>query len=84
MLFEQGWFGLLAFAGLTALALYRLARPSPGLDLAGVAGRLVERGPLFDSLLDAPRLAALMGALLLLGAGYRWDEHRRHNAAGKA
>ncbi len=89
VLFEQGWFGLLAFAGLTALALYRLARAGwrghrlAWTWLASLVG-LFSVG-LFDSLLDAPRLSALLVAWLLLGAGYRWDEgHRRQNKAGLA
>jgi hypothetical protein len=78
VLFEQGWLGLLAFAGLTVLAVRRLARAGwrghrlAWAWLASLAGLLTVG--LFDSLLDAPRLATLLVALLLLGAGYRWGD----------
>jgi hypothetical protein len=74
VLFEQGWVGLLLFAGLTALALTRLARAgSRGhrlawVWLASLAGLLTVG--MFDSLLDAPRLATLLVALTLLGVGH--------------
>lgn len=74
--FEQGWLGLLAFAGLSLTAVLRLARAGwrghrlAWAWLASLAGLLTVG--IFDSLLDAPRLAALLVALLLLGAGYDW------------
>jgi hypothetical protein len=87
VLFEQGWFGLLAFTGLTALALYRLARAGwrghrlAWTWLASLVG-LFSVG-LFDSLLDAPRLSALLVALLLLGAGYRWEGQANSGGPGR-
>jgi hypothetical protein len=77
VLFEQGWLGLLAFAGLTALALTRLARAGwqghrlAWAWLASLTGLLTVGT--FDSLLDAPRLATLLLAFMLLGAGYDWE-----------
>jgi len=74
--FEQGWLGLLAFAGLTLAAVVRLAREGwrghrlAWAWLASLAGLLTVG--MFDSLLDAPRLATLLVALLLLGVGYDW------------
>jgi len=81
VLFEQGWLGLLAFASLTALALTRLARAGwRGHRLAwawfaSLAGLLTVG--MFDSLLDAPRLATLLVALILLGVGYEWEPSNR-------
>lgn len=75
-LFEQGWLGLLLFAGVVSLALYRLAQAAwngrrlAWVWLASLLG-LLSVG-LFDSLLDAPRLAALLVALILLGIGHDW------------
>jgi len=77
VLFEQGWLGLLIFAGLTALALYRLAvagwrgQRLAWVWLASLLGLLTVG--MFDSLLDAPRLATLLVAFMLLGAGYDWE-----------
>lgn len=71
LLFEQGWLGLAAFLALTLLALVRLARAAWGGErsawvlLAALAGLLTVG--VFDSLLDAPRIATLLVALLLLG-----------------
>ena len=42
--------------------------------LASLAGLLTVG--MFDSLLDAPRLATLLVALLLLGVGYDWRDRR--------
>jgi hypothetical protein len=78
--FEQGWLGLLAFAGLTLAAVARLAREGwrghrlAWAWLASLAGLLTVG--MFDSLLDAPRLATLLVALLLLGVGYDWRDRR--------
>lgn len=77
VLFEQGWLGLLLFTGLTALALSRLAGAAwrgqrlAWVWLASLLGLLTVG--MFDSLLDAPRLAALLVALILLGVGYDWE-----------
>jgi hypothetical protein len=76
--FEQGALGVLAFTGLVLLAVVRLAREAwrghrlAWAWLASLAGLLTVG--LFDSLLDAPRLATLLIALILLGAGYDWRE----------
>jgi hypothetical protein len=76
LLFEQGWLGLGVWAMLTILALTRLARAGwqghrlAWALLASLAGLLTVG--LFDSLLDTPRLATLLVATVLLGAGYPW------------
>jgi len=76
VLFEQGWLGLILFSALTLLALARLARAAwrgarlAWVMLAALAGMLTVG--LFDSLLDAPRLATLLWAFLLLGGGLPW------------
>ncbi len=81
VVFEQGWLGLLLFAGLTALALYRLAvvawrgQRLAWVWLASLMGLLTVG--MFDSLLDAPRLATLLVALTLLGVGYDWAPSRQ-------
>jgi len=73
LLFEQGWLGVVLFAGLLAGAATRLLRGAKAADalapalLAAFAGFLVVG--LVDSLLDAPRLALafyLMALLALL------------------
>ena len=82
VLFEQGWLGLLLFTTLTTLALYRLAKAGwrghrlAWAWLASLTGLLTVG--MFDSLLDAPRLATLLVAWTLLGAGYDW-EPRTHS-----
>lgn len=75
LLFEQGLVGLLLGAGLVSLALGRLligtARDhplAPALSMALVGFLLVG---LFDSLIDAPRIAFLFLTLLALGLGLR-------------
>lgn len=84
VLFEMGWLGLIGFVGLSLLAFRRLARAAWGGHrlawtwLASLAGLLTVG--LFDSLLDAPRLATLLVALLLLGAGYEWRASARGGA----
>ncbi len=86
VLFEQGWVGLLLFGGLTALALYRLARAGwrghrvAWAWLASLAGLLTVG--MFDSLLDAPRLATLLVALTLLGVGFEWERSARASRTG--
>jgi hypothetical protein len=76
VLFEQGWVGLILFSTLIVLALYRLARAGwqghrlAWAWLASLLGLLTVG--MFDSLLDAPRLATLLIALSLLGAGHDW------------
>lgn len=83
VLFEQGWVGLLLFQTLTGLALYRLARAGwrghrlAWTWLASLAGLLTVG--MFDSMLDAPRLATLLVAWSLVGAGFDWESrHTRH------
>lgn len=82
VLFEQGWGGLLLFMTLTAVAFYRLARAGwrghrlAWAWLASLAGLLTVG--MFDSLLDAPRLATLLLAWLLLGAAHDWEPQRSH------
>ncbi len=81
LLFEHGWLGVLAFAALTVVAATRLARAGwrgnrlAWAALAALAGMLTVG--MFDSLLDAPRLAAWLIALLLLGAGWHWRDPGR-------
>jgi hypothetical protein len=90
VLFEQGWVGLMLFAALIALAIYRLIRAGwrghrlAWAWLASLVGLLTVG--MFDSLLDAPRIAMLLVALLLLGAGWRWSDRRppgRSSSFGK-
>jgi glycopeptide antibiotics resistance protein len=71
LLFDQGWFGMLAFAGLILVACFTLARSAwksgglyAGASLASVAGFLCVG--LFDSLFDAPRLITLFFLILVL------------------
>lgn len=77
VLFEQGWLGLILFATLTLLALARLAQAAwrgtrlAWAILAALSGMLTVG--MFDSLLDAPRLATLLWAFLLLGGGLPWS-----------
>ncbi len=74
--FELGALGLALFAGLSLLALARLSRAAwrgekaAWVLLASLAGLLTVG--MFDSLLDAPRLAILLVAFTLLGAGTPW------------
>lgn len=81
LLFEHGGLGLLTFAALTIVAVTRLARAGwqghrlAWAWLASLLGMLTVG--LFDSLLDAPRLAAWLVALLLLGAGWHWRDTGR-------
>ncbi len=76
VLFEQGWLGLMLFTGLVVFALTRLARsawsgePLAWAWLASLLGLLTVG--MFDSLLDAPRLATLLTAFCLLGIGYKF------------
>ena len=81
VLFEQGWVGLILFSAVIALALSRLARAGwqghrlAWAWLASLSGLLAVG--MFDSLLDAPRLATLLLLLLLLGCGQPWVERTR-------
>jgi hypothetical protein len=78
VLFEQGWVGLILFVSLTSLAVYRLAKAGwrghrlAWAWLASLAGLLTVG--MFDSLLDAPRIAMLLVAMLLLGSGWNWRD----------
>ncbi|MBU1666720.1 MAG: hypothetical protein KKG92_15200 [Gammaproteobacteria bacterium] len=81
LLFEQGWLGLALFTTLMLLALARSAHAAwNGSRLAWVVlaslSSLLTVG-IFDSLLDAPRLATLLLLLLLLGGGLPWAERAR-------
>lgn len=93
VLFEQGWVGLLIFAGVTLLALTRLAREGwkghrlAWAWLASLSGLLAVG--MFDSLLDAPRLATLLVAMTLLGVVPPWRlshsrSRRRHKRTASA
>lgn len=81
LLFEQGWVGLLLFTGLILFALARLGRvawrgePLAWVWLASILGMLTVG--MFDSLVDTPRLAALLVAFSLLGAGHDWSDPGR-------
>lgn len=81
VLFEQGWVGLLLFTTLTGLALYRLAKAGwsghrlAWTWLASLAGLLTVG--MFDSLLDAPRLATLLLAWIFIGAAHDWAQRGR-------
>ena len=85
VLFEQGWVGLLLLTGLIGLALYRLGKAGwrghrlAWVWLASLAGLLTVG--MFDSLLDAPRLATLLMAWTLLGAGNDWPPIRVRSGA---
>jgi hypothetical protein len=69
ILFDQGWFGLLAFVSFIATALYRAAEATwsgsvvSGTVLAALCGFLVVG--LFDTLIDAPRFLFLLVTLAL-------------------
>ncbi|MDO9227566.1 MAG: O-antigen ligase family protein [Pseudomonadota bacterium] len=81
VLFEQGWLGVTLFGVLTVLTLARLARaawagtPLAWVLLAALAGMLTVG--MFDSLLDAPRLATLLWAFILIGGGLPWSAMSR-------
>ena len=74
VLFDQGWFGLVAMGLLVMLALVRALRNAAGGDrmavasLAALVGFLV--GAVFDTQIDAPRILLLMLLLAFL-ACYR-------------
>lgn len=67
VLFDQGWFGLLALAALAALAIGHAARHVwrgvllPGAALAALSGFLA--GGFFDTQIDTPRFLLLLGLL---------------------
>jgi hypothetical protein len=81
LLFEQGWVGLLLFTGLILFALARLGRvawrgePLAWVWLASILGMLTVG--MFDSLVDTPRLAALLVAFSLSGAAHDWTDPGR-------
>lgn len=86
VLFEQGLFGLALWSGLLVTVLVRLTfgagRRHPlapavvgGLVAFGVVG-------LFDSLIDAPRIAFLFYAMLALGLGLRAPSRRPRGSGG--
>ena len=68
LLFEQGWFGMSTFAGLSLLALslllrsLRASRPEGAVLLTAIVGVLFVG--LTESLLDAPRIAFLYYLLI--------------------
>lgn len=76
LLFDQGWFGVIAFASILAAALGSSGRLAwrgdltQGAALAAMLGFLVVG--CFDSLLDAPRVATLFFLLLGLGTAAAW------------
>ena len=76
VLFDQGWFGLLALGALTILAMARATRRmlrgevAAGVSLAALSSFMVVG--VFDTLLDAPRYLSLLRALLFACA-YRPD-----------
>jgi hypothetical protein len=78
--FEQGWLGLAAFMALTGLALARAGKaawrgqPLAWVLFASLVG-LLSVG-LFDSLLDAPRLALLLLGFSLLAVAPPWAARR--------
>jgi hypothetical protein len=69
ILFDQGWFGLLAFVSFIAAALYRCGRATwagdvvSGTLLAALCGFLVVG--VFDTLIDAPRFLFVLVTLAL-------------------
>lgn len=81
VLFEQGWVGLLLLTSLIGLALYRLGKAGwrghrlAWVWLASLVGMLTVG--MFDSLLDAPRLATLLIAWTFLGASYESNSKKR-------
>ena len=83
VLFEQGWVGLLLLTSLIGLALYRLGKAGwrghrlAWVWLASLAGMLTVG--MFDSLLDAPRLATLLLAWTFLGASKNWEPRPSRN-----
>lgn len=74
LLFEQGWLGVLLFSLIMCLALVRLARPTsdgalePTVWLAALCA--LGTVGVVDSLVDAPRLALLVYAVLFVGAAW--------------
>jgi hypothetical protein len=80
--FEQGMFGLLAWAALWLSAAIAVVRRSGDLPAAALAAAIAFFAVgCFDTLLDAPRLTVLAGLVLwlILGAG-----ERRPAAGGRA
>jgi hypothetical protein len=76
VLFDQGWFGLLALGALTILAMARATRRmlsgevAAGVSLAALSSFMVVG--VFDTLLDAPRYLFLL-LTLLFACAYRPD-----------
>ena len=81
ILFDQGWFGLLAFGSIFAVVLHRAVRATwsgdvvSGTLLAAICGFLVVA--IFDTLIDAPRFLFLLVTLALF-AGLRTNRHSLH------
>jgi hypothetical protein len=86
--FEQGWLGLLAVGSLMLAALATLARAVPRGDAAACATLAAISGVLvvgfFNSLLEAPRLMALVVLLLCLGAGWPGSRAMRRQVPSAA
>lgn len=98
IVFEQGWLGLAAFLSLAGLSLSRLTRAAwqgqtlAWVLLASLAGMFTVG--LFDSILDAPRIALLLTGFLFLGAAPPWSfkvkpskrrrRHRHDEAASRS
>jgi len=80
VLFEQGVFGLALWASLVVTVLWRCTfgagrqHPLSPAIVGGVAGFVIVG--LFDSLIDAPRIAFLFYALMALGLGVRMPSRK--------
>ncbi|WP_377158259.1 hypothetical protein ACFJIX_05300 [Roseateles sp. UC29_93] len=82
VLFEQGLFGLALWTSLLVTVLVRLSfgagrhHPLAPAVVGGLAGFVIVG--LFDSLIDAPRIAFLFYALMALGLGLRASSRKSH------
>jgi VanZ family protein len=82
ILFDQGWFGILAFGVLLALGVRRTARQAltgdslAGACFASLTGVLVITT--LNTVIDAPRFLLLL--LLLTWLGWAGKSHQRHHA----
>ncbi|WP_431049763.1 hypothetical protein [Roseateles sp. L2-2] len=82
VLFEQGLFGLALWTSLLVTVLVRLSfgagrhHPLSPAVVGGLAGFVIVG--LFDSLIDAPRIAFLFYALMALGLGLRASSRKSH------